>query len=70
MLPLYQVGDDSSDVQVGSLIALLAESGEDWKNVQDSETSKISSEISPKPEKSNNFIEVSQQSEGVSKKSM
>jgi pyruvate/2-oxoglutarate dehydrogenase complex dihydrolipoamide acyltransferase (E2) component len=29
-----QLGDDSKDVKVGTLIALIAESGEDWKAVQ------------------------------------
>lgn len=70
MLSLYQVGDDSSDVQVGSLIALLAESGEDWKNVKSSETPKISSEVTQKSEESKNVIAVSHQPEGNSKKSM
>jgi hypothetical protein len=52
------------------LIALLAESGEDWRSVKSSETSKISSEATPKPEKSNNVFEISQQPEGSLKKSM
>jgi hypothetical protein len=28
------MGDDSKDVAVGSLIAVLAELGEDWKQIQ------------------------------------
>ena len=54
---LLKVGNDSTDVQVGSLIALLAESGEDWKSVQSSQVSQSdvkqdtpqSSTISPAP---------------------
>jgi len=30
------MGDDSKDVPVGSLIAVLAEHGEDWKKIQSS----------------------------------
>ncbi len=29
------MGDNSKDVKVGSLIALLAEHGEDWKSVRE-----------------------------------
>jgi hypothetical protein len=29
-----KLGDDSKDVKVGTLIALIADSGEDWKAVQ------------------------------------
>ncbi|EFX90186.1 hypothetical protein DAPPUDRAFT_299977 [Daphnia pulex] len=70
VLAKIYVGDDSSDVQVGSLIALLAESGEDWKNVKSSETPKISSEVTQKSEESKNVIAASHQPEGNSKKSM
>ncbi|KAI9555862.1 hypothetical protein GHT06_018379 [Daphnia sinensis] len=47
------VGDDSHDVQVGSLIALLAEPGEDWKSTTCSDTSKVTSEKANNPPKPN-----------------
>lgn len=36
------MGDDSKDVPVGSLIAIIAEHGEDWKQIQSSSFSKSS----------------------------
>lgn len=36
---LLQLGDDSKDVKVGEIIALLAEAGEDWKTVHNREPS-------------------------------
>lgn len=51
------MGDDSSDIQVGSLIALLAESGEDWKAIQSSQPSKTSTGIQQQPTKSKDPVE-------------
>lgn len=31
---MFQLGDDSKDVKVGSLIALMVAEGEDWNDVQ------------------------------------
>ncbi|KAK4025102.1 hypothetical protein OUZ56_010605 [Daphnia magna] len=47
------IGNDSHDVQVGSLIALLAEPGEDWKNATCSDTPKVASEKPKNPPKPN-----------------
>lgn len=38
------MGDDSKEVKVGSLIAILAEQGEDWKQIKNSY---ISSTLAP-----------------------
>lgn len=64
------MGDDSSDIQVGSLIALLAESGEDWKNIQSSQPSKVVAKETQQLAKSNNAIPLHQQEATHSKHSM
>lgn len=43
------MGDNSKDVKVGSLIALLAEHGEDWKSVREATKSSTTSLGTVKP---------------------
>jgi len=50
---MFQLGDDSKDVKVGDLIALMVAEGEDWNDVQVPGKKKTKSSVAkedvPKP---------------------